>query len=114
MKFPVLVEVKLREGIADPQGTTIERALPALGFEGIEGVRVGKAIRFMVEAPDAPLQPTLMGDGQGDQPHIDQRVRQEKVCDFRQFALIKAINLPDIRLERMDETDSKSPCAPHM
>jgi len=52
VKFPVLVEVKLREGIADPQGATIERALPALGFAGVEGVRVGKAIRFMVEAPD--------------------------------------------------------------
>jgi phosphoribosylformylglycinamidine synthase len=50
--FPVLVEVTLRPGIADPQGATIERALPALGFEGVEGVRVGKAIRFTVEAPD--------------------------------------------------------------
>ena len=52
MKFAVLVEVKLREGIADPQGATIERALPALGFDGVEGVRVGKSIRFMVEAAD--------------------------------------------------------------
>jgi phosphoribosylformylglycinamidine synthase subunit PurS len=51
--FPVLVEVTLRPGIADPQGATIERALPALGFEGVESVRVGKAIRFTVEAPDA-------------------------------------------------------------
>ncbi|MBV9413031.1 MAG: phosphoribosylformylglycinamidine synthase subunit PurS [Acidimicrobiia bacterium] len=50
--FPVLVEVTLRPGIADPQGATIERALPALGFEGVDGVRVGKAIRFTVEAPD--------------------------------------------------------------
>jgi phosphoribosylformylglycinamidine synthase subunit PurS len=50
--YPVLVEVTLRPGIADPQGATIERALPALGFEGVEGVRVGKAIRFTVEAPD--------------------------------------------------------------
>jgi len=50
--FPVLVEVTLRPGIADPQGATIERALPALGFGGVEGVRVGKAIRFTVEAPD--------------------------------------------------------------
>ena len=30
--FSVLVEVRLREGIADPQGATIERALPALGL----------------------------------------------------------------------------------
>jgi phosphoribosylformylglycinamidine synthase len=51
--YSVLVEVRLREGIADPQGATIERALPALGFEGISGVRVGKAIRLVVEAADA-------------------------------------------------------------
>jgi len=53
MRFPVLVEVRLRPGIADPQGATIQRALPALGFGGVEEVRVGKAIRFTVEAPDA-------------------------------------------------------------
>jgi phosphoribosylformylglycinamidine synthase PurS subunit len=52
VRFPVLVEVSLKPGIADPQGATIERALPALGFSGIEGVRVGKAIRFTIEAPD--------------------------------------------------------------
>ncbi|MEY2565478.1 MAG: phosphoribosylformylglycinamidine synthase subunit PurS [Actinomycetota bacterium] len=52
MKFEVLVEVRLRPGIADPQGATIERSLPTLGFDGIEGVRVGKAIRFEMDAPD--------------------------------------------------------------
>ncbi len=52
MKFSVLVEVSLREGIADPQGSTIERSLPTLGFDGIEGVRIGKAIRFHIEADD--------------------------------------------------------------
>jgi phosphoribosylformylglycinamidine synthase subunit PurS len=52
MRFSVLVETRLRPGIADPQGATIERSLPALGFEGIQGVRVGKAIRFELDAPD--------------------------------------------------------------
>ena len=52
MRFPVLVEVRLRPDVADPQGSTIERALPALGFSGVDGVRVGKAIRFTVEADD--------------------------------------------------------------
>ncbi len=52
MRFPVLVEVRLRPGIADPAGSTIQRALPALGFEGVAEVRVGKAIRFTVEAAD--------------------------------------------------------------
>ena len=50
--FSVVVEVSLRPGIADPQGATIERALPALGFEGVTGVRVGKSIRFTVQADD--------------------------------------------------------------
>ena len=52
MRFLVQVDVQLRPGIADPQGSTIERSLPTLGFDGIEGVRVGKSIRFAIEAPD--------------------------------------------------------------
>lgn len=52
MKFEALVEVRLRPGIADPQGATIERALPALGFEGISDVRTGKAFRLAVDAAD--------------------------------------------------------------
>ncbi|HVF14113.1 MAG TPA: phosphoribosylformylglycinamidine synthase subunit PurS [Acidimicrobiales bacterium] len=50
--FAVLVEVTLRPDVADPQGATIERSLPALGFGEVTGVRVGKAIRFTVEAGD--------------------------------------------------------------
>ena len=48
--FSVLVEVSLRNGIADPQGQTIERALPALGFDAADDVRVGKRIELTVEA----------------------------------------------------------------
>jgi phosphoribosylformylglycinamidine synthase len=52
MLFSVQVEVSLREGVADPQGATIERSLPHLGFDGVRGVRVGKSIRFDIEAAD--------------------------------------------------------------
>ncbi|WP_419924124.1 phosphoribosylformylglycinamidine synthase subunit PurS [Candidatus Poriferisocius sp.] len=52
LRFEVFVEVQLRDGIADPEGLTIERALPALGFSGVSGVRVGKSLRFEVEAPE--------------------------------------------------------------
>ena len=53
MTFEVLVEVRLRPGIADPQGATIERSLPhARASTASAGVRVGKAIRFELEAPD--------------------------------------------------------------
>jgi len=50
--FDAMVEVTLRRGIADPQGSTIERALPGLGYDGISRMHVGKAFRFSVDAPD--------------------------------------------------------------
>jgi len=52
MLFAVHVEVRLRAGIADPQGATIERSLPALGFVGVRDVRVGKSIRVVIESRD--------------------------------------------------------------
>jgi phosphoribosylformylglycinamidine synthase len=62
MTFDVVVDVQLRPGIADPQGATIERALPALGFEGVSGVGVGKSIRFTVTAQDEAAARTLVQD----------------------------------------------------
>jgi phosphoribosylformylglycinamidine synthase PurS subunit len=50
--FAVAVAVMPKDGISDPQGQTIERALPGQGFDGFEGVRVGKRIEFSLEAPD--------------------------------------------------------------
>ena len=52
MIFEVQVEVLLRPGIADPAGATIERSLPTLGFGGVRDVRVGKSIRFSIDAAD--------------------------------------------------------------
>jgi phosphoribosylformylglycinamidine synthase subunit PurS len=62
MTFDVVVDVQLRPGIADPQGATIERALPALGFEGVRGVGVGKSIRFSVDAVDEAGAQALVQD----------------------------------------------------
>ncbi|HKY14265.1 MAG TPA: phosphoribosylformylglycinamidine synthase subunit PurS [Microthrixaceae bacterium] len=53
MTFDVVVEVHLKAGVADPQGATIERSLPTLGFDGIREVGVGKNIRFVIDAADA-------------------------------------------------------------
>ena len=52
MSFAVSINVLPKPGIADPQGQTIERALPALGFDGVSDVRVGKRIVFTLEAAD--------------------------------------------------------------
>ena len=38
--------------MADPQGSTIERASPSLGFDGVSDVRVGKSIRVTLDASD--------------------------------------------------------------
>jgi phosphoribosylformylglycinamidine synthase subunit PurS len=43
------VLIRPKEGILDPQGQTVERALPALGFEGVSDVRVGRMVELEVE-----------------------------------------------------------------
>jgi len=43
------VLVKPKEGILDPQGQAVERALPALGFTGVSNVHVGRLIELDVE-----------------------------------------------------------------
>jgi phosphoribosylformylglycinamidine synthase subunit PurS len=53
MAFEARIEITHRPGIRDPQGATVERALPALGYENVRDVRVGKSIRLVVDAPDA-------------------------------------------------------------
>lgn len=62
MQYDVQVEVSLRPGISDPQGATIEHSLPALGFEGVTGVRVGKSMRFTVEAESADAATAQVND----------------------------------------------------
>ena len=47
MKARVLIRPK--DGILDPQGKAVERALPALGFEGVHGVRVGRMVELEAE-----------------------------------------------------------------
>jgi phosphoribosylformylglycinamidine synthase len=49
MKAIVHLDVMLKEGILDPQGSTVERNLPSLGFNGVSGVRIGKHISFEIE-----------------------------------------------------------------
>jgi phosphoribosylformylglycinamidine synthase PurS subunit len=60
VRFAAAVDVMPKSGISDPQGTTIERALPTIGFEGIEDVRVGKRIEFVIEAPDEQSAASLI------------------------------------------------------
>jgi phosphoribosylformylglycinamidine synthase subunit PurS len=52
MRWLAEVHVRLRPGIADPEGQTIAGGLRALGFDHVIEVRSGKLLRLVLEAPD--------------------------------------------------------------
>jgi len=55
MRARILVRPKA--GILDPQGQAVQRALPALGFDGVRDVRVGRLIEL--EVPDPGELPAM-------------------------------------------------------
>lgn len=52
-RFDVNVRVMPRPSLLDPQGEAVRHALGALGFGGVDEVRVGKALTLRVSADDA-------------------------------------------------------------
>jgi phosphoribosylformylglycinamidine synthase PurS subunit len=50
MRARVLIRPK--HGILDPQGVAVERALPALGFSGVQKVHVGRLVELELEDPE--------------------------------------------------------------
>jgi phosphoribosylformylglycinamidine synthase len=50
MRWLAEVHVRLRPGIADPEGQTIAGGLRALGFTGVAEVRAGKLLRVAFDA----------------------------------------------------------------
>ena len=71
MRFAVRIDVTHLPGVLDPQGATVERALPALGYANVSEVSIGKTIRLVArrrlrgrgagpgrrDVPAAPRQP---------------------------------------------------------
>lgn len=49
MRARVLIRPKA--GILDPQGEAIQRALPALGFQGARNVHIGRMVELEVDDP---------------------------------------------------------------
>jgi phosphoribosylformylglycinamidine synthase len=52
MRWLAEVHVRLRPGIADPEGQTIAGGLRSLGFDRVGEVRAGKLLRISFEAVD--------------------------------------------------------------
>jgi phosphoribosylformylglycinamidine synthase subunit PurS len=47
----MLVLIRPKKGILDPQGQAVEQVLPALGFDDVSHVHVGRLIELDVEDP---------------------------------------------------------------
>jgi phosphoribosylformylglycinamidine synthase subunit PurS len=50
MRYEVRIDVTHLPGVLDPQGATVERALPALGYDNVSDVSIAKTIRLAVDA----------------------------------------------------------------
>lgn len=46
------VYVTLKEGILDPQGKTVLRALKSLGYDEVEDLRIGKYMELALDGDD--------------------------------------------------------------
>lgn len=44
------VRVWLKPSVFDPQGNAVEHALTSLGYDGVDGVRIGKYMQLQVAA----------------------------------------------------------------
>ncbi len=49
VKARARIDVMLKPGISDVQGQVVERSLPAMGWENVSDVRVGKHLELVVE-----------------------------------------------------------------
>jgi phosphoribosylformylglycinamidine synthase subunit PurS len=64
------VLIRPKQGILDPQGEAVQRALPALGFSGVANVHVGRLVELDVE------------DAQQLQPMCDKLLANPLVEDY--------------------------------
>ena len=51
-RFHCSLDVRLKPGLLDPQGKTIEGSLPTMGWTNVSDVKVGKHISFILDAAD--------------------------------------------------------------
>jgi phosphoribosylformylglycinamidine synthase len=62
VKYRFEVVVSLKDDLLDPQGKTIQEALPMLGWTAVSDVRVGKSITLAVEAENEAAAAEVVGE----------------------------------------------------
>jgi phosphoribosylformylglycinamidine synthase len=50
MRFAARIDITHLPGVLDPEGATVERALPALGYSNVSAVSIAKTIRLELDA----------------------------------------------------------------
>lgn len=87
MRYKAEVRVTLRRDVLDPQGAAVDSALRAMGYRGIERVRVGKLIELWLDAPST-------GAAQAQAEEIAQRLLANPVLETYQVTLVEAHDCP--------------------
>ena len=62
MRFQARIDVTHLPGVLDPQGATVERSLPALGYANVSAVSIAKTIRLVLDAADEGAARTQVDD----------------------------------------------------
>ena len=52
MRMEIDVTIKLKQGVADPEGENTKKALNLLGFRAVRGVKTMKTFKIEVESQD--------------------------------------------------------------
>jgi phosphoribosylformylglycinamidine synthase len=62
VKYEARIDISHLPGVLDPQGATVQRALPALGYANVTDVRIDKTIRLVVDAADEAAARAQVGE----------------------------------------------------
>ena len=57
-----VVYVKLKDGVLDPQGSTIKRALEDMGYQGIKQIRSGKIFEITFQQDESKKSEELIDE----------------------------------------------------
>ncbi len=62
VRYLARIDVMLKPAVNDPQGLSVRDGLRELGFDGVQGVRVGKHVEVTLEAADAAAAERAVGE----------------------------------------------------
>ncbi|EAJ9404787.1 phosphoribosylformylglycinamidine synthase subunit PurS [Campylobacter jejuni] len=51
----IIVNISLKNGVLDPQGKAVEKALHSLNFNSVKEVKIAKQIKFSLDEKDEKL-----------------------------------------------------------